>query len=67
MFFTLAHNLGAKRSSSALTQVLVVVLLNINRLRNLLNLSHRDLTSLLKPVRNLKRVDTFIQQFLRLF
>jgi hypothetical protein len=66
MFLILGDDLGSKCSNSALLQVLVIILLNVDLLLDLVNVLSGNIASKFKSIRNLQRVDALVQQSLRL-
>ena len=62
----LRYDLGSKSSHGALSEVLVIILADVDLLLDLVKLFNSDITSLLETISNLKWVNTFIQKFLSL-
>jgi len=67
MSLALRNNFGSKCSHSTLSQIFVIVLVNIQWFLDLIELFDGNVTSCLKTVGNLKWMDTLIEKLLGLF
>ena len=66
MSLALRHNLGSEGGHCALSEVLVIILKDVEWLLDLIELLDSDVTSGLKTIGNLKWVNTFVEKLLRL-
>ena len=61
MCLALTDNLGSKSSHGALSEVLMIVLGDVDLLLDLIELLHRDLTSGLEPICDLQRMQSLVK------
>ena len=66
VILALAHNLGAESSCGALTEELVVILLNVNFFLDGIDSLGGNIASTFKSVSNLKGVDALVEKLLSL-
>ena len=67
MLLALRHNLRSESGHGALSEVLVIILEDVKRLLNLIELLDGDVTSCFETISDLKWMDTFIEKLLGLF
>ena len=66
MVLVLGDDLGAESGGRALSQVLVVLLVDVDFGGDLLNLRYRNLAGLVESIRNFQRVDALVKELLGL-
>jgi hypothetical protein len=66
VILALANNLGAESSCGALTEELVVILLNVNFFLDSIDSLCGNVASTFKSISNLKRVDALVEKLLSL-
>ena len=66
MVLALGNDLGAEGGGGALAEELVIILLNVQFFRNIINLGDSDVTSAVEAISNFKGVDSLVEEFLGL-
>lgn len=66
MVLAAAYNLGAKRCLCALFKLFIVVFLDVNFLRDIVQLAHCNITCAIETIGDLEWMDALIKQLLGL-